>query len=60
MTETTMTKMKTILAAAALVAAPGLAAAECSWGKAEQVTMSCAPGTTWDATAGVCVPEATG
>jgi len=56
-----MTKMKTILAAAALVAAPGLASAyECNWGKAEQVTMSCAPGTTLDATSGTCVPEATG
>ncbi|PWJ21066.1 adenylosuccinate lyase [Jannaschia seohaensis] len=55
-----MTKLKMILAAAALVAAPGLASAQCSWGKSEQVTMSCAPGTTWDATAGVCVPEATG
>ncbi|TFL17885.1 adenylosuccinate lyase [Jannaschia formosa] len=55
-----MTKMKTILAAAALVAAPGLASAQCNWGKMEQqVTMSCAPGTTWDATAGTCVPEAT-
>ncbi|WP_371154452.1 hypothetical protein [Jannaschia sp. 2305UL9-9] len=56
-----MTTFKTLFAAAALVAAPGLATAyECNWGKAEQVTMSCAPGTTWDATAGTCTPEATG
>ncbi|GIT90416.1 hypothetical protein JANAI62_01020 [Jannaschia pagri] len=56
-----MTKIKTILAAAALMLAPGIAAAyECNWGKGEQVTMSCAPGSSWDATAGVCTPDATG
>jgi hypothetical protein len=60
MTETTMTKTKTILAAAALVLAPGLAAAQgCSWMKEQTATMSCAPGTTFDATSGTCVPEAT-
>jgi hypothetical protein len=58
MTETTMTKTKTILAAAALMLAPGLAAAQCSW-KDQTATMSCAPGTTFDATSGTCVPEAT-
>ncbi|MGB3556636.1 MAG: hypothetical protein WBA25_18570 [Jannaschia sp.] len=55
-----MTKLKTILAATALVAAPGLAMAECNWSKTEQVTMSCAPGTSWDATAGACVTEVVG
>jgi hypothetical protein len=55
-----MTKMKTILAATALMLAPGLAAAEgCSWMKEQTATMTCAPGTTFDATAGTCVPEAT-
>ncbi|UWQ17166.1 adenylosuccinate lyase [Jannaschia sp. M317] len=56
-----MTKTKTILAAAALMLAPGLAAAyECNWSKGEQVTMSCAPGTSWNAASGTCTPEATG
>ena len=56
-----MTTIRTILAAAALAAAPGLALAEgCSWGKQHQITQSCAPGSTWDATAGICAPDATG
>jgi hypothetical protein len=59
MTETTMTKTKTILAAAALMLAPGIAAAQCSWTNDQAATMSCAPGTTFDATSGTCVPEAT-
>ena len=55
-----MTTLKTLLAAAALAAAPGLALAQgCSWSK-QQMTQSCAPGSTWDATAGVCAPDATG
>lgn len=54
-----MTTLKTLLAAAALAALPGLAAAQCSWGKTEQITQSCAPGTSWDAAAGACVAEAT-
>lgn len=55
-----MTKLKTVLAAAALMAAPGLAFAEgCSWMKTQQA-QSCAPGSSWDATAQTCTPDATG
>ena len=55
-----MTSFKTILAAAALLAAPGLAAAQgCDYVKQQQA-MTCAPGSSWDATAGVCTPDATG
>ena len=53
--------MKTILAAAALAALPGLAAAMgCNYDRAEQVTQSCAPGTTWDADQAQCVATPTG
>jgi hypothetical protein len=48
--------IKTLLAALVLTAAPGLAMAECSWGKTEQVTMSCAEGMMWDADSASCVP----
>jgi hypothetical protein len=48
--------IKTLLAALVLTAAPGLAMAECSWGKTERVTMTCAEGTTWDASSATCVP----
>ncbi|AHM05555.1 hypothetical protein roselon_03297 [Roseibacterium elongatum DSM 19469] len=51
-----MTKIKTLLAAAALMAAPGLAMAECSWGSSHDMTMSCAQGSTWDADSQACVP----
>ena len=52
--------MKTILAAAALAAMPGLAAAMgCNWSHS-QVTQSCAPGTTWDADQAQCVATPTG
>lgn len=54
-----MKTVKTLLAAAALVGAPGLAMAECGWGKAQQTTMSCAPGTVLDASTGQCVAETT-
>ena len=55
-----MTKLKMLLATAALVAAPGLAVAQgCDYIKNQQA-MSCAPGTVWDATFGTCTPEATG
>jgi len=47
--------IKTLLAALVLTAAPGLAMAECNW-MAERVTMSCAEGTTWDASTQTCVP----
>ena len=55
-----MNSLRTILAAAALMVAPGLAMAECSWSKGEQVTMSCAPGTSLDAASGTCVADVTG
>ena len=54
-----MKTFKTLLVAAALVGAPGLAMAECNWGKTQQTTMSCAPGTTLDASTGLCVAEVT-
>ncbi|MCK0166063.1 adenylosuccinate lyase [Jannaschia sp. S6380] len=56
-----MKTLKTLLATAALLTAPGLAHAEgCNWTKHEQVTMSCAPGTTLDADTGTCVADVTG
>ena len=51
-------KTKMLLAALVVVAAPTLAAAECSWGKHQQTTMSCAEGSTWDPNAQTCVPVA--
>lgn len=51
--------LKTLLAAIVLSTAPGLAVAQCFWGGAQEVTMSCAEGTTWDATAQTCVATAT-
>ena len=54
-----MKSMKTLLAATAFVAAPGFAMAECSWSKTEQVTMSCAPGTTYDTATQSCVANPT-
>jgi uncharacterized protein YdeI (BOF family) len=48
-------KLKTLLAALALTITPALAMAECSW-KQEQMTMSCAEGTQWDAASQTCVP----
>lgn len=51
-------KMKTLLAALAIIVAPTLAIAECSWGKAHETAMSCAEGSAWDAESGSCVPVA--
>lgn len=52
--------MKTVLVAAALTALPGLAAAMgCSYDR-QQVTQSCAPGTSWDADQAQCVATPTG
>ncbi|WP_179380544.1 chitin-binding domain-containing protein [Jannaschia marina] len=52
-------KINTFVAAAVMVAAPGLAQAyECNYGK-EELTMSCAPGTTFDATTNSCVTIST-
>jgi hypothetical protein len=51
-----MTTIKTLLAAAALIAAPALAMANCPFD--HQVTMSCTDGTNWDADSQSCVPVA--
>lgn len=51
-------KMKMLLAALAITAAPGLAFAQCSWGKAHETAMSCAEGSAWDAESRSCVPVA--
>ena len=48
--------IKSLLAALVLTVAPGLAIAECSFGRGHEVTMSCADGMTWDADAQACVP----
>lgn len=51
-------KMKILTAAFALAMVPGLAVAKsCNYGKSEQA-MSCAEGSSWDATAGTCMPVA--
>ncbi len=52
-------RIKTLLAAFVMMAAPGFAYAECSWGKSHEVTMSCAEGTSWDAASQSCVTSAT-
>lgn len=52
-------KIKALLATLVIIAAPTLAAAECSWGKNETTAMSCAEGTSWDPQAQNCVPTAT-
>ncbi len=50
-------RIKTFLAALALIAAPSFALADaCMWGHASDVTMSCAQGTVWDADTQTCVP----
>ena len=51
-------KLKTLLAALALTVAPAVAMAEC-FGDHQQVTMSCAEGTQWDADKQTCVPTTT-
>jgi hypothetical protein len=51
--------VKSLLAAFVLMAAPGMAFADCSWGASHEVTMSCAEGMTWDAGSQTCVPTAT-
>ena len=54
-------RIKTVLAAAILTMTPALAMAQgCSFGShGQEASMSCAEGTTWDATSGTCVPTAT-
>lgn len=52
-------RIKTLLAAFVMMAVPGFAYAECSWGQSHEVTMSCAEGTSWDASSQSCVTTAT-
>jgi hypothetical protein len=53
-------KIKVLLAALALAAAPGLASAMCSWSAhGTEQAMTCAEGTVWDATSQTCVTAAT-
>ncbi|MEM7487907.1 MAG: adenylosuccinate lyase [Pseudomonadota bacterium] len=51
-----MKTVKTVLAAAVLMSAPGLAMAyECNWSKEQTAQISCAPGTALDEATGTCV-----
>lgn len=49
--------MKTALAVLVLTLAPAVAFAECNYGKHQQAA-SCAAGSSWDSSAGACVPDA--
>ena len=51
-------KIKSLLIAAALVAAPTFASAACSWHNSAQTT-SCVEGQVYDATSQSCVPIST-
>ena len=56
-----MSKLKTLVAAAAITAAPAAAFAEgCAWHQDRQANITCAPGSTYDAGAGTCVANPTG
>lgn len=50
-------KIKTLLAAVVLVAAPAVAQAQCAWGghATQEAAISCADGMAWDADAMSCV-----
>lgn len=50
-------RLTALLTTAILLAFPGVAAAQC-YGS-EEASMSCAEGTTWDATSQTCVATAT-
>ncbi|MEM8849519.1 MAG: carbohydrate-binding module family 14 protein [Pseudomonadota bacterium] len=51
-----MKLLKTMLAAAVLMSAPGLAMAyECNWSAEQTAQISCAPGTSFDEASGTCV-----
>ena len=52
-------KLKLLLAAVVMMGLPAVASAQCSWGMEEQVTMSCADGSTWDAESQSCIPTVT-
>jgi hypothetical protein len=51
-------KTKILLTAFVLVASPGIALAQCSWGKSESVA-SCAAGSVWDSDSQRCVTATT-
>lgn len=51
-------KTKVLLTAFVLAAAPGIAMAQCNWGKSESVA-SCAAGSVWDSTSQRCVVAST-
>lgn len=56
-----MTPIKALAAASALMLAPAAALAQgCDYGHERQATMSCAPGSTFDADKGACVATPTG
>jgi hypothetical protein len=48
--------IKTLAAAVALTLVPMMSFAECNWSKHEDLAMSCADGSVYDAQAGKCVP----
>lgn len=52
-------KLKTVLAALVLAAAPSFAIAECNWGHANQQAMSCAEGMVFDPETQTCVEQVT-
>lgn len=52
-------RITALLTTAVLLLAPGIVSAECQWGHSNEVTMSCADGTTWDAQSASCIPTAT-
>jgi len=51
--------IKILMTAATLTVLPGLAIAMCSGTKHEDMAMSCAEGSTWDAASRTCVSTAT-
>jgi len=51
-------KTKILLTAFVLAATPGIALAQCSWGKSESVA-SCAAGSVWDSATERCVVSTT-
>lgn len=47
--------VKTLLAAAALMALPGMAAAMCGWERTQQSASQCEQGQVWDESAQTCI-----
>ena len=56
--EETEMKTKILLTAFVLAAAPGIALAQCSWGKSES-SASCAAGSAWDSDSQRCIVSTT-